>query len=408
MTVHALPTLPTNRWPSVELSEATSLLTDGTHYTPPDVGKGIPFLTVRDVSDDGLDFQNCSKISQIEYDAANRQNSAPRCGDVLFSKDGTVGKVHLVREDQPFAVLSSLAILRPTKHIDGAYLAHFLRTSSTIDAASKKKTGSAIRRIILRDLATLRIPLPPLEVQRRIAAILDKANELRRKRRQSLTLVDSLTQSTFSNLFQHSSDELLRWGKPVALADLATISSGITKGRKLNGQETRKVPYLAVANVQDRRLSLSNVKTIEATEDEIQRFRLKTGDLLLTEGGDPDKLGRGTLWAGEIGEAIHQNHIFKVRLTSDRVLPLFLNWLVSSPYGKRYFLSVAKQTTGIASINKTQLSEFPVIVPPIDLQHRFVSLADAAALETKRLVTSMSSFESLFSSLQFRAFSGQL
>ena len=96
-------------------------------------------------------------------------------------------------------------------------------------------------------------------------------------------------------------------GKPVALAELADIGSGITKGRKLNGQATREVRYLAVANVQDRRLDLSYVKTIEATENEISRYRLQKGDLLLTEGGDPDKLGRGTLWASEIVEAIHQN-----------------------------------------------------------------------------------------------------
>ena len=267
---------------------------------------------------------------------------------------------------------------------------------------------STVKNLNSEIVASIEIRLPPLDEQRRIAAILDKADALRRKRKRAIELIDRITQSIFFELFGHTSDEVLQWGNPIALADLADIGSGITKGRKLNGQKTREVPYMAVVNVQDRRLDLSSVKTIEASEEEISRYRLADGDLLLTEGGDPDKLGRGTLWAGELPEAIHQNHIFRVRVRSDSLLPLFLNWLVSSPYGKRYFLNVAKQTTGIASINKTQLSQFPTIVPPIEVQQRFVDVANAVAAETKHLHSSSNNIDFLFSSLQHRAFSGQL
>src|SRR5260370_20248201 len=131
------------------------------------------------------------------------------------------------------------------------------------------------------------------------------------------------------------------------------MRSGNTKGRNINVSPVRTVPYLAVVNVQDRALDLRQLKTIAATEAEIQRYRLQKDDLLLTEGGDPDKLGRGTLWSGEIDECIHQNHIFRVRLTDSRFLPVFVNWVVGSERGKRYFLRSAKQTTGIASINLT-------------------------------------------------------
>ncbi|GAB1715041.1 MAG: type I restriction modification enzyme, S subunit [Nitrobacter sp.] len=212
-------------WPIASLADATELLTDGTHYTPPDIGEGIPFLTVKDVGSNSLDFIGCSKIATDEYEAARKQNSAPRFGDVLFSKDGTVGKVHLVQENRPFAVLSSLAILRPSKHVDGGYLAHFLRTPSTIDAATKKKTGSAIRRIVLRDLATLEIPLPPLDQQRRIAAILDKADALRRKRRRTLDLLDSLTRSIFLEVFGDPVSNPKKLNK-ITLGDLIKVKSG--------------------------------------------------------------------------------------------------------------------------------------------------------------------------------------
>jgi type I restriction enzyme, S subunit len=166
--------------------------------------------------------------------------------------------------------------------------------------------------------------------------------------------------------------------------------------------------YLAVSNVQDKFLDMTVVKTIEASENEIKRFRLQKNDLLLTEGGDPDKLGRGTLWANELGESIHQNHIFRVRVSSNAVLPFYLIWLLGSPYGKAYFLRSAKQTTGIASINKRQLSDFPVILPPIKLQAEFERKAQlvGAGMETRRAAST--AVDWLFSSLQHRAFSGQL
>jgi type I restriction enzyme S subunit len=394
--------------PLVTLDGVTDLLTDGTHYTPKDLGEGFPFLTVKDLSENGLDFINCSRIAENEFKNAKKQNSAPQKGDILFSKDGTVGKVHLVREDQPFAVLSSLAILRPSAKIDGAYLAHFLRTPSTIEAAGNKKTGSAIRRIVLRDLATLEIPLPPLDEQRRIAAILDKADAIYRKSKRALHLLDSLTQSIFLKMFGDLVSSPKKWGATQPLGNFARIVSGITKGRRLNGEAVREVPYLAVSNVQDKFLDMKVVKTIEASENEIKRYRLEKNDLLLTEGGDPDKLGRGTLWANELDESIHQNHIFRVRVSSNEVLPFYLIWLLGSPYGKAYFLRSAKQTTGIASINKRQLSDFPVILPPIGLQVEFEERVHCVerVMETKKAASK--AIDCLFSSLQSRAFAGQL
>jgi type I restriction enzyme S subunit len=166
----------------------------------------------------------------------------------------------------------------------------------------------------------------------------------------------------------------------VSLGELCDLCSGITKGRKIDSMETIKVHYMAVANVQDGKLKLDNVKTIEATPEEIQRYRLLPGDLLLTEGGDPDKLGRGAIWNGEIEACIHQNHIFRARKASERVEMEYLARLVSSPYGKRYFLRQSKQTTGIASINMGQLKRFPVPLPPLEEQRRIAAILDKAAL----------------------------
>jgi type I restriction enzyme S subunit len=159
----------------------------------------------------------------------------------------------------------------------------------------------------------------------------------------------------------------------VPLGEVGEIASGVTLGRRLRGGRTRNVPYLRVANVKDAHLDLSDVYEIEATEEEIENLRLRVGDLLLTEGGDADKLGRGTLWRGELPLCIHQNHIFRVRFDPDRFCPEFIAAEIASPYGKAYFLAHAKQTTGIATINQRVLAGFALIAPPITEQQRIAS-----------------------------------
>jgi type I restriction enzyme S subunit len=290
-------------------------------------------------------------------------------------------------------------VLRPRIEADLKYLYYFLR-SLDIPSAGYDRHYKYLKRT--------EIVLPPALEQRRIAAILDQADALRAKRREALAQLDSLTQSIFIEMFGDPVANPKAWPDTLKLGAVADIVSGVTKGRKIADAPTRVVPYLAVANVQDKALSLSGVKEIEASEAEIDRYRLLRDDLLLTEGGDPDKLGRGTLWNDEIPECIHQNHIFRVRLTSQAVLPLFLNWLVGSARGKKYFLRSAKQTTGIASINMTQLREFPLLLPPLALQQTFATRIQAVESLKTTHRAALAELDALFATLQHRAFSGGL
>ena len=157
----------------------------------------------------------------------------------------------------------------------------------------------------------------------------------------------------------------------VSLSNLANIVSGITKGRKINGEELFEVPYMAVSNVKSGYIDWTTVKTIEATKSEIEQYRLKPFDVLMTEGGDPDKLGRGAIIQNPPEDCIHQNHIFRVRVDSSRLLPQYLEEYLQHPKAKKYFLGCAKQTTGIASINMTQLRNLPVLLPSLEQQKKF-------------------------------------
>jgi type I restriction enzyme, S subunit len=172
----------------------------------------------------------------------------------------------------------------------------------------------------------------------------------------------------------------------VPLGEVGEIASGVTLGRKLRDGKARRVPYLRVANVKDGHLSLSDVYEIEAIEAEIEKLRLQYGDLLLTEGGDADKLGRGTFWKEQLPLCIHQNHIFRVRFDRQRFCPEFIAAQIASPYGKAYFLAHAKQTTGIATINQKVLARFPLLVPDFTEQRRIASILSEqlAAVERAR------------------------
>jgi type I restriction enzyme, S subunit len=161
------------------------------------------------------------------------------------------------------------------------------------------------------------------------------------------------------------------------LSDIADIGTGITLGRELGDSPyAREYPYLRVANVQDGRIDISDVKQIQVFPFEFPRYRLQRGDILLTEGGDFDKLGRGAVWDGSIANCLHQNHIFRVRLRNHMVPEFFAAYMASTA-GRAYFLSCAKQTTNLASINKSQLSVMPVPVPSQVQQARIAEIFDS-------------------------------
>lgn len=398
-----------NSFPVARLGDVTSLISSGA--TPLggsdvylDVGP-VLFIRSQNVLMNRLLLDEAVYISQ-EMDARLARTRV-REGDVLLNITGaSIGRVTQFKgQNFPANVNQHVCVIRPRPKIDGGFLTWYLGSPHMQSCINRAQSGGTRQALTIAKIADFQIPLPPLDEQRRIAAILDQADALRAKRQIAVRLLDKLAQSAFEIYFSRDIVPTLPQ-KP--LGAVAEIVSGVTVGRKLNAGQSRQVPYLAVLNVQDKRLNLSTVKWIQATEAEISRYRLRSSDLLLTEGGDPDKLGRGTLWNSELPECIHQNHVFRVRLQTQAVHPLFLEWFVGSSYGKQYFLRSAKQTTGIASINLTQLKNFPLAVPPIEDQERFVKQIYAIQRMKAEQMESARVIDELLSSLQNQAFQGNL
>ena len=368
----------------------------------------LPVLRAGNISDEGLGFDD------LVFVPSNRisEKQKIRKNDVLIAASSgsldVVGKAAQALADFEGGFGAFCKVLRPNSKVHPGYFSHFFKTKDYRTRISALASGANINNLRNEHLDEMQIPLPPLPEQRRIAEVLDRAEGLRAKRRKSIVALDDLTQAMFLEMFGDPTSNPKGWPSDLTLSDVADIASGVTKGRNLFGKPTREIPYLAVANVQDKHLDLSAVKSILATAEEIQRFKILENDLLLTEGGDPDKLGRGSLWNNELPECIHQNHIFRVRIQTKTLNPLFLNWLVGSQRGKRYFLSQSKQTTGIASINMSRLRRFPMLMPPISLQQEFARRIAAVEKLKNAHRTSLAQLDALFASLQHRTFRGEL
>ncbi len=162
------------------------------------------------------------------------------------------------------------------------------------------------------------------------------------------------------------------WGW-ARLGEIVLISSGVTLGRKTAIPMPVSLPYLRVANVQRWHLNLSSMKEVVIDQSELSRFQLLNGDLLITEGGDWDKVGRTATWRDELPTCLHQNHVFKARGISTAWNPVWAELYLNSAVARAYFASSAKQTTNLASINMTQLKDCAFPVPPLVEQSRIVT-----------------------------------
>lgn len=152
------------------------------------------------------------------------------------------------------------------------------------------------------------------------------------------------------------------------LKSISDLQTGLTLGKIYKTEAMTTRPYLRVANVQDGYLALDDIAEVEVPVREVSRFELQAGDVLMTEGGDFDKLGRGHVWNEQLAQCLHQNHIFAVRPRRDALTSHFLALVMSSAYGRAYFTATSKQSTNLASTNSTKLRNLAVPLPGLDDQ----------------------------------------
>jgi type I restriction enzyme S subunit len=185
----------------------------------------------------------------------------------------------------------------------------------------------------------------------------------------------------------------------VRFEDIAFVAGGVTLGRKLGDRKTVNLPYLRVANVKRGEIDLSVIKEVSIAEYEIERYALRENDLLMTEGGDWDKVGRAAIWKAEIPVCLHQNHVFRARMRSAELAPFWFERYFNSPVGRGYFESASKQTTNLASINMRQVRSCPIPLPPLAEQRRIVAKVEQLMALVDALAASRATAENLLAAV---------
>ncbi len=389
-------------WEVKRVRQAASQVTDGAHISPDRSSPDFPFVSTVDMTGGSIDFGGCLRTSATSYAYMKRTGCTPRRGDVLFSKDGTVGTTAVVTDDREFAVASSLVIISPDpRQMDPRWLDYWLNSAFVRDGLDLLLSGAALRRISVAKVGRLLLILPPEKnEQRAIVAFLDKETawidallakkehliELLQEKRTAL-ITRAVTKGLDPNVPMKDSGvewlgEIPAHWEVKRLKAICGLQTGLTLGKNYEGRSLVPRPYLRVANVQDGYLALDDIAEVEVPEKDVTRYELRDGDVLMTEGGDFDKLGRGYVWEGQIAGCLHQNHIFAVRPLRSLLMSRFLVLASVSGYGRAYFTATSKQSTNLASTNSTKLRNFPMPVPSLRAQEEIVSGVDR---ETVRL-----------------------
>jgi type I restriction enzyme, S subunit len=282
---------------------------------------------------------------------------------------------------------------------DGRFIHHLMRSSVYVQGYTRLLTGIRPNSLQMSrdDLMDFPVLLPPMQDQVAIAAFLDretaKIDALVEEQRRLIELLKEKRQAVISYAVTKGltpdvpmKDSGVEWlgdvpahWRVVPLRYVARVQTGVAKGKDLEGQSTKTVPYLRVANVQDGHIDLTDVAEIQIAERDLSRYLLRRGDVLMNEGGDFDKLGRGDIWQGQIDPCIHQNHVFAVRPTG--VSAEWLNLVTSSSYAQYHFMSRSKQSTNLASISSRNVMDLPVVLPPPSEQSSIVERVGEIALK---------------------------
>ena len=363
------------------------------------LGDGLPLIRIRDVG---------QQQAPTHYSGDYEERHLVESGDLLIGMDGDF---RIARWTGGRALLNQ-RVCRLQAHDPDLYCDRFLEyvLQPYLDEIHKVTSSVTVKHLSSRTVTELPIPLPPRAEQERIVAAIDEHFSRLDATDTALAVaqrrLDALRRSAAAELFDRPD---WAWS---TLGEIADLRGGVTKDAKREADpDYVEYPYLRVANVQRGFLDLSAVTTIRADRRKAEKLVLQPGDILFNEGGDRDKLGRGWVWEGQIENCIHQNHVFRARLTNGGFDPYFIS-MHANTWGQRWFERHGKQTTNLASINLATLKTFPVPAPSLKDQQAVVAELRSITRSEKRLRTDLERAEhhsrTLRRSILSRAFSGQL
>ena len=290
-------------------------------------------------------------------------------------------------------------VLVPKGEFDKRFLYHYLNTLKLPD-----NVGYSRHFKFLKEKAVVK---PPLEEQKHIAAILDKAEAIRHKRRQAIQLADEFLRAVFLDMFGDPVSNTKNW-KINKIEEIGIVQGGLQLTPKRKSYPI-KLPYLRVANVFRNKLDLHEIKTIKVTGAEFSRALLENEDILIVEGhGNREEIGRSAIWDGSIKQCTHQNHLIRLRIDKKIAFPKFVSAFLNSSGGRRQLFKYGKTTSGLNTICTSNIKQTELYLPPLGLQKKFVNIINNIEELRKTFMIITDEQNTLLKSLSQRAFRGEL
>lgn len=389
-------------YPMVALGELCEMSSGGTPLRS--VGKyydggSIPWVKIGDIenADEGVINRTEEFITEEGLAAINDRSFAK--GTVLFAMYGSVGKVAVA--GMPLATNQAILGIRPDQSkLSTDYLVHWLRSRQ--HEWEHQARGVALKNLSAGIVKQQMIPLPPLPEQRRIAAILDKAQALVANDKRTLAVYDQLAKSLFLELFGDPVRNERGW-EVKAVADVGTSRLGkMLDAKKQTGQHLRK--YLRNTNVQWRDIQVHDLHEMDFDENDRSEFRLELGDILMCEGGE---VGRCAIWEAPLEECYFQKALHRIRLDKSQIQPEYFVQLFIELV-ERDGLKDYTSTSTISHLTGEKLATVRIPVPPIKLQTLFEERLKGVRTQRAKSVQSLRQSEALFGSLLQVAFAGDL
>ena len=331
-----------------------------------------------------------------------------RSADVLVAKITPCyenNKITVAHIDQSHGFGSTeFHVLRPVPELlDSKYLSYFLRQDSVRESGTKRMTGSAgQRRLPKAFLEQLEIPLPPLDQQQRIVSILEQADGLRHKRRTALRALSGLK----SAIFEASLGDLSRWPVTTFGHLVSDTRLGLVRGAGEFG-EGMQFPYVRMnAITREGEFDFSTIKTTNASDQEIESHSLRDGDFLFNTRNSRDLVGKSAIWRGS-SSTLFNNNIMRIRFNKS-VNAEYIHSLFSVDSTKHQLDIRKTGTTSVFAIYWRDLQTLPVPLPTIERQASFASAVVKIGELRARGLAHLASLDVLFTSLQHRAFLGEL
>jgi len=389
-------------WPTVALGEIFEIARGGSprpidDYIT-DAPDGVNWISIKDASNSSKYITKTAK--KILPSGVSRSREV-KPGDFLLTNSMSFGRPYILRTSgcihDGWLVLSG-----DDKVVDQDYFYHLLGSDPTYRKFKSLAAGAVVKNLNIDLVKTVKVPLPPLAEQRRIAAILDKADALRAKRREAIAKLDQLLQSVFLEMFGDPVTNPKGWPM-VPFGQVTNSRLGKMLDKRTSQGEHMK-PYLANLNVQWGRFELDSLRLMNFSPEDQREFSLRDGDLLMCEGGQP---GRCAIWRGQVADCYYQKALHRVRCHEDACVPEYLQWLF-------WFLSRADAFSSsiavatIAHLPGIKLKKMLIPLPALEKQILFANFVRANESNVALQNSSFSFLEGFFGSLQKKAFEGIL